>query len=124
MDRILIRRIARKASVALIALASASALLEWKRLPLSILIGGALGLANMRGLAWGIRGLVGTEKATAKMVFFSQFRLFLLFLVSALLIYTGLVSILGMLAGFSVVFVFTLIEGYRLSQRPPEIDPE
>lgn len=124
MDRILIRRIARKASVALIALAAASALLEWKRLPLSILIGGALGLANIRGLAWGIRGLVGTEKATAKMVFFSQFRLFLLFLVSALLIYTGLVSILGMLAGFSVVFVFTLIEGYRLSQRPPDIDPE
>lgn len=104
---------------ALIIVAAASALLEWKRLPLSVIIGGAVGLANTRGLAWGIRGLVGTEKATAKMVFFSQFRLLLLFLVSALLIYTGLVSILGMLAGFSVVFVFTLIEGYRLSKKPP-----
>jgi hypothetical protein len=50
------------------------------------------------------------------MVFFSQFRLFMLFLILAVLIYLKLVNVFGILIGFTVVFALLMIEGYRLSK--------
>jgi len=109
----LIRRIQKSSLIVLFPLAALSAFLEWKKLPLSILIGGALGLVNLRGLAWGVQGLLGAEKATGRMLFFSQFRILMLFLILAALLYLRLVNILGILAGFTVVFIMVLIEGMK-----------
>ena len=93
-----------------------SAFLEWKKLPLSVLVGGALGLVNLRGLAWGVQGLLGTEKATARMLFFSQFRIIMLFFVLAAIVYLRLVNIFGILAGFTVVFIMVIIEGLKYAR--------
>jgi hypothetical protein len=109
----LIRRIQKSSLIVLFPLAALSAFLEWKKLPFSVLIGGALGLVNLRGLAWGIQGLLGAEKATGRMLFFSQFRFIMLFLVLGALIYLRLVNILGVLAGFTVVFIMILMEGLK-----------
>ena len=79
----LVRKIQKSSLIVLFPLAALSAFLEWKKLPLSVLIGGALGLLNLRGLAWGVHGLLGTEKATPRMLFFSQFRIIMLFFVLA-----------------------------------------
>ncbi len=122
MDQILLKRISKKSAVALAVLAAASALVDWKTLPAGIIIGGALALVNIKGLAWGVRGLLGTGNASGKMLFFSQFRLLLLFLILAVLFYLRLVTVLGVLIGFTVVFVFTLIEGFLLSKDPPGDD--
>ena len=112
----LIKKIYRKSFLVLVPLALLSALLEWKKLPMSVIIGGALGLANIKGLAWGVRGLVGTERATGRMIFFSMFRLFLLFAILSLLVYLQLVNVFGILAGFTVIFALLLIEGLKYAK--------
>ena len=115
----LIKRIFRKAIVVLVPLSFLSAFIEWKKLPISILIGGILGFANIKGLAWGVEGLFGSGKATGKMIFFSMFRLFMLFLILSILVYLKLVNIFGILTGFTVIFALIIIEGYRLSKNLP-----
>ncbi len=119
MDQILLTRISKKSAVVLAVIAAAAALVDWRTLPAGIIIVGALGLANIKGLAWGVRGLLGTGHASGKMLFFSQFRLLMLFLILAALFYLRIVTVFGVLIGFTVVFIFTLIEGLLLSKNPP-----
>jgi hypothetical protein len=119
----LIQKIHRNTLLLLFPLAAASAVIEWKQLPLSILTGGLLGLLNIRALAWGVAGLLGSQKASAKMLFFSQFRLVILFLLLGTLAYLRLVNILGILAGFTVVFAMVIVEGLKHSKRS-EKNPE
>jgi hypothetical protein len=112
----LIRKIHRTSLILLFPVAAASAFIEWKKLPLSVITGGVLGLLNIRALAWGVQGLLGSEKASAKMLFFSQFRLVMLFLVLTTLVYLKLVNIFGILAGFTVVFMTVIIVGLKQSK--------
>ena len=114
----LIEKIHKNSLILLLLLAAVSAVIEWKRLPFSILVGGALGLLNIRALAWSVQGLLGSHKASIKMLFFSQFRLVILFLILALLVYLQLVTILGILAGFTVVFIIVVREGLRQAKGP------
>lgn len=113
----LIRNIHKKALFILLPLAAVSALADWKILPFSILFGGALGLLNLRGLAWGVRGLLGEPKANVKMLFFSQFRLVMVFVILALFLYLRLVNPFGILAGFTVVFILVIMEGLAHSKK-------
>lgn len=112
----LVRKIHKNSLILLFPLAAASVFLEWKKLPLSILIGGVLGLLNIKALAWGVHGLLDSYRPTAKMLFFSQFRLVVLFLVLTLLAYLKLVNIPGILAGFTVVFSVVIITGFKYSK--------
>ncbi len=112
----LIKRIYKKSFLVLIPLALLSALIEWKRLPVSIIIGGALGFANIKGLAWGVRGLMGTGRVTAGMIIFSMLRLFFLFVIILLLVYLRLVNVFGILAGFTVIFALLIVEGLRYAK--------
>ena len=101
----------------LFPLAAASACIEWKKLPLSILLGGILGLLNIKALAWGVQGLLGSHKASARMLFFSQFRLVMFFLILAALVYLKVVNIFGILAGITVVFSMVVIEGLKHAKK-------
>lgn len=109
----MIRKIARNTAIILIPSAGISSFLPWDNLPFSILIGGLLGILNIRALAWSVEGLVGSSPATGKMLFFSQFRFVILALIIATLAYLRLVNMLGIMAGFSVVFSQVLIVGHR-----------
>jgi hypothetical protein len=113
----LIRRINKKAVVALIVCAALSAFVEWKKLPVSIIIGGILGLANIRGLSWSVEGLIGTYRATGKMIFFSIFRLVILCLIISMLVYLKLVNIFGILIGFTVIFTLLITEGLKYAEK-------
>ena len=101
----------------LLPAAAVASFFGWWRLPAGVLLGGLLALLNLRGLAWGVRGLLGADRIMAKMIFFSQFRLVMLFMTLALVLYLRLADIFGILAGFSIVFAVVLIEGYRLSSQ-------
>lgn len=116
----LIKKIYKHSIIVLIPLAVISAFIEWKKLPASILIGGILGLVNIKGLAWGIEGLFGSYKANTKMIFFSAFRLLLLFIIIALLVYLQLVNIFGILIGFTVIFTMLIIEGLKYAKNLPD----
>lgn len=113
----LIRNIYKRAVLILIPLAALSCLIESKRLPAGIIVGGLLALLNIKGLAWGVEGLIGSERAAGKMLFLSQFRLVMLFLVIAVLVYLRIVNVLGILVGLTVVFALVLIEGYKHAKR-------
>ena len=113
----LIQKIHRHSLIVLFPLAAVSAFIEWKKLPLSIVTGGILGLLNIRALAWSVQGLLGSHRASSKMLFFSQFRLIMLFLVLTTLVYLKLVNIFGILAGFTTVFSMVIIEGLMYAKR-------
>jgi len=51
------------------------------------------------------------------MLFFSQFRLVMLFLILAVLLYLKVVNIFGILAGFTVVFIMVIIEGLKHAKK-------
>ena len=109
----LIQKINRNSLILLFLLAAASAFIELEKLPISILTGGILGLLNIRALAWGVQGLLGSQRASTKVLFFSQFRIVMLFLVLTTLVYLKLVNIFGILAGFTVVFIMVIIVGLK-----------
>jgi hypothetical protein len=113
----LIRRISKRAVFALVFCAVLSAFIEWKKLPVSIVIGGILGLANIRGLSWSVEGLLGTYRATGKMIFFSIFRLVILCIIIAALVSLRLVNIFGILIGFTVIFTLLIIEGLKYAEK-------
>ena len=116
----LIQKINRNSLILLFPLAAFSAFIEWQKLPISILTGGILGLLNIRALAWGVNGLLGTQRASTKVLFFSQFRIVMLFLVLTMLVYLNLVNIFGILAGFTVVFSMVIIEGFKYAKKERE----
>jgi hypothetical protein len=114
----LTRDIARNAAFILIPAAIISAFLPWQDLPFSILVGGLLAILNIKALAWSIKGILGTSHAKAKMLFFAQFRFVIFILIITALAYLKLVTIPGLIAGFSIVFVQVLITGLKHARRP------
>lgn len=121
----LIKKIYKHSVIAIIPVVLLSAFIEWKfiewkHMTLGIIAGGVLGFANIKGLAWGIGGLLGSHKSTAMMVFFSLFRLVLLLIIISLLVYFKLANIFGILVGFTVVFIALMIEGLKYSRDLPD----
>jgi hypothetical protein len=117
----LIKKTFKQTFIILLPLSILSAFIEWKKLPLSILLGGILGLLNLKGLARGVENLIGiTQRATGILIISSLLRLSLLALVLAILIIYRLVNILGILIGFTVVFISIVIEGLRQARGLPE----
>ena len=109
----MIKKIARNTAIILIPSAVVSAFIPLENLPFSIMIGGLLGILNLRALAWSVEGIIGTSSPNMKMLFFSQFRFVMLALIVVLLAYLKLVNMVGIMAGFSVVFIQVLVVGHR-----------
>lgn len=110
----MIKRLYKKALIVLIPVAALSAFIEPRKLPLSILVGGALGLLNLKGLSRGVENLVGSSPA--RLVILSIFRLLILAAVIVILVAAKLVNILGLLVGFTIIFVVLLSEGLKISK--------
>ena len=87
-----------------------------EKVPLGILLGWLFGILNLRQLTRNIQGLFGSEKATLKLLFLSMTRLLVMFAVIVFLIYYRVVNVFGLLFGFTVVFLFILIEGARVGR--------
>ncbi len=113
----LIKGIVRNSALVLLPAAAVSAFLPWDKLPASILVGGLLGILNIKALAWSIGGILGTAHANAKLLFVSQFRFVMVVIVVVALAALRLVTLPGLLVGFSVVFVQVLIVGLSQAKR-------
>ncbi len=110
----LLKRVIKKSIfIILPAIVISAFLAEPQKLPLGILTGWLFGIFNLKQLTKNVKRLVGAEKAAGKLVFLSMFRLAALFSAIFLLVYYRLINVLGLLLGFTVVFVFILIEGAR-----------
>ena len=110
----ILKRVINKSLIVILPVAAVSAFFEWKKLPASIIIGGVFGILNLRGLVRSVEGLVGSEKATTKLIFLSITRLLMLFIAIFILIWLKVINIIGMLFGFTVVFVLILFEGMKV----------
>jgi hypothetical protein len=89
---------------------------ELERVPLGIAAGWFLGILNLRNLSRNVEGLIGSHKATARIVFLSITRLFALFAAVVILIYFKIVNPFGLLFGFTIVFALILFEGLMESR--------
>ncbi len=123
----LIRRIHRQAFISLIitaALTTIAAALtsitDWRKLPHSVLIGGLLGLANLKGLAWGLKDFATLQRPSGKLIFWSMVRFFILALILIVLAVLKLINFFGILIGFTVVFALIIREGLRAMKESSE----
>jgi hypothetical protein len=113
----ILKRVIRKSIFIVLPAAILSAIFfEPRKLPLGILMGWLFGILNLRQLTRNIEGLVGTEKATLKLVILSMTRLIALFAAIFLLIYYKVVNVFGLLSGFTIVFALILIEGVKVGK--------
>ncbi len=113
----ILRGVIKKSLIIILPAAAASAFVEWKRLPLGIMIGWLFGVVNLRALIKNVEGVVGSRKATAKMIFLSITRLFMLFTAIFIIVWLKIINVFGMLLGFTVVFVLILFEGMKIGKR-------
>jgi hypothetical protein len=119
----LIKRIHRQALIFLIITAAVTTVIaafatsaDWRKLPHSVLIGGLLGLANLKGLAWGLKDFTTLRRPTGKLVFWSMIRFFILAAILIILAIFKLINFFGILIGFTVVFVLIIKEGLRAAR--------
>lgn len=136
MERLL-RNIYRLSSFLLLLSSFISAFfMEW-RFPFSILIGGIIGLGNLRGIVISVSRIFNIEKkdmgdnqikviqpqrAQAKMLILGIFRLLIIFSVLLILIILNTINIYGFLIGFSIVFLVLIKEGISESKRQQRQD--
>ncbi len=113
----ILKRVLKKSIFIIIPAAILSVfLIEPRKFPLGILMGWLFGILNLRQLTRNIEGLVGTEKATLKLVFLSMTRLLVLCSAIFLLIYYKVVNVFGLLIGFTIVFILILVEGAKVGK--------
>ncbi len=127
----MVRKVLKQTLVVIVPLVLLSLLVDWQRedlrflrpfgnpafMTVSIIIGAVLGIANLKAMLWGLERMLGTQQASAKLVFLSLFRLFLLFAVIIILAALNLINFLGLLTGMTVVFVFLIKEGLKMAQK-------
>ena len=123
----LIKRIHRQALIFLIVAAAITTLIaalteitDWRKMPHSVLIGGLLGLANLKGLAWGLKDFATLHRPSGKLIFWSMLRFFVLAFILIALALLKLIDFFGILIGFTVVFVLILKEGLRIAKDSSE----
>ena len=123
----LIKRIHRQALIFLIITAALTTLIaalteitDWRKMPHSVLIGGLLGLANLKGLAWGLKDFATLHRPSGKLIFWSMLRFFVLAFILIALALLKLIDFFGILIGFTVVFVLILKEGLRIAKDSSE----
>jgi hypothetical protein len=116
----LIKRLHKQAFIFLIiaatvttATAALTSVADWRKLPHSVLIGGLLGLANFKGLAWGLKDFAALQRPSGKLIFWSMVRFFILSLILIVLAILKLINFFGILIGLTVVFALIIKEGLR-----------
>ncbi|HAM53020.1 MAG TPA: hypothetical protein DCP92_20835 [Nitrospiraceae bacterium] len=83
---------------------------------ISIILGAIIGIANLKGMIWGIESMLGTTQANLKLVFLSLLRLFILFAIIIILAALHRINLLGLLLGMTVVFIFLIKEGLKMAK--------
>lgn len=113
---ILRRVIKRSIFIFLPAVVVSAIFIEPQRFPLGIIVGWLFGIINLRSLTRNVQGLVGAEGATMKLIIMNLVRLIGLSAGIILLVYYRVINVFGLLIGFTVVFVFIMIEGAKVGK--------
>ena len=110
-------RVAKKSLSIILLSAGISVFLGWEKAPQGIIAGGLFGILTLRGVVRSVEGFVKSERFTGKIIFFTMSRLLILFLALFILIKYKMINVIGMLFGFTVVFVLILVEGMKEAKK-------
>ena len=113
----ILKNIIKKSLFVLIPVVIAAAFIESRKLPLGIFLGWLFGIVNFKGMIKNIEGMTDIHKAKSKIFILSVFRLGILFAAIAALAYFKIINIIGLLVGFTIVFIFILIEGMKAGRQ-------
>ncbi len=108
----LVRKVSSRSAFALFLLAAASAVLDWKRFPPAILLGGIVSILHFKGISVTVDTIVKGVKSKWILWFFSMLRLMAVAVILFLLVKTVGIDPLGLLAGLITVHAFILVEGW------------
>jgi hypothetical protein len=86
---------------------------ESRKLPIGIFMGWLFGIYNLRALTRNVEGMVGAGKAAPRIIILNLLRLLVILTAIFFLVYYKVVNIIGLLIGFTVVFVLILVEGWK-----------
>lgn len=114
---LMLKRIYKQAVFILVPVAIAAFFFTDWRFSFSILIGGLVGIVNLKGLAWSVKGLLGTDKAQTKMMALSIFKLLFIFSILIILAVLKVLKAYGLLIGFTIFFMLMLKEGLLFSKK-------
>ncbi len=95
-----------------IAIAIAAVLFSW-HVVFGVILGGALGLLNMRGMARGVTGLDINDPRPGRLFFGGAVRIVVLGAAIVLIAMTRSVNLFGLLAGFLLIVLVVVVEGVR-----------
>ncbi len=112
----LYKAIIKRSLFVLIPFLAASAFIEPRKIPLSIFLGWLFGLTNFKGMVKNVQGMTDVHKAKSKIFVLSVFRLGIMFAAIAALAYYKVINLIGLLVGFTIVFVFIMLEGLRAAK--------
>lgn len=79
---------------------------------------------NLKGIVWSVRGLLGAEKAQAKMMALSIFKLLFIFSILIILAILRVIKPYALLIGLTVVFAFIIKEGLLTSKEEDKNDQD
>jgi hypothetical protein len=112
----ILTRVVKKSIMIILPAVAVSYAYQWEKVPAGIIAGWLLGIINLRSLSRNVKGLIGSEKAAAKIVFLSLFRLVAVLAIIAVLLRFRVINVFGLLFGFTAVFALILFEGYRIGK--------
>jgi hypothetical protein len=110
------KSVTKKSFLILIPVLIAALFIESRKLPLGIFFGWFFGVINFKGMTKNIEGMADVHKAKLKIFILSITRLAFLFAAIFAMAYYKLVNIIGLLIGFTIVFIFILVEGMKAGQ--------
>ena len=112
----ILKKVTKNSLFILIPVLIASVFIETRKLPLGIFLGWFFGIVNFKGMTKNVEALTGVQKATMKMFILSITRLGIMFAAIIAVAYFKIINIIGLLVGFTIVFVFIIIEGLRAAK--------
>lgn len=113
----LFKNIIKKSLFVLVPVLIASIFIEPKKLPMGIFLGWFFGVMNFKGMTRNVEGMLDVHKAKMKILILSVTRLAILSAAILALAYFRVVNIAGLLVGFTIVFIFILIEGMKAGRQ-------
>lgn len=116
----IIKRINKQTVIVILPLAALSLFFSDWRVSTGVLAGGIVGLLNLRGLTWSINALLGIERPQGKFVILSIFRLLIVFAALLILAILKIINPIGLLVGFTAVFIIILKEGLIAAKKTSE----
>jgi hypothetical protein len=104
------KSVTKKSLIVLIPVLIAALFIESRKMPLGIFFGWLFGVINFKGMTKNIEAMTDVHKAKLKIFILSITRLAFLFAAIFAMAYYKLVNIIGLLIGFTIVFIFILVD--------------